>query len=299
MNPENLPVQGPVFLIEVDKIKPNPHQPRRHFDEEALRELAGSIREFGLLQPIVVTKLEKETETGTDVEYQLLAGERRWLASKMIGLDRIPAIIRSVDLDKERLEIAIIENVQRADLNPLEAARAYAKLQDEFRLTQREIAARIGKSRETVANTIRLLGLPNQMQEALSKGQLSESQARLLLSVADLAKQQALFEESLRGNVSVRDLRAKIRRIKGEDVADQSAENAAASAVDPEAVAVEKELEEYFGAPVRVERAGPNGKITITFHSPEELHGIVNKLLDKELAQTEEPPFYPSSETGA
>lgn len=281
MNPENLPVQGPVFLIEVEKIKPNPHQPRRYFDEEALKELANSIREFGLLQPIVVTKIEKETEIGTDVEYELLAGERRWLAAKLVGLERIPAVIRSVDLDKEKLEIAIIENVQRADLNPIEAARAYAKLQDQFRLTQREIAARIGKSREVVANTIRLLGLPNQMQEALSRGQLSESQARLLLSVGDIPKQQALFEEILLGNVSVRDLRAKIRKIKDEFSAEGAQETPPVPSDDPEAIAVQRELEEFFGARVKVEKLGATGKITITFHSPEELHGIVSKVLEK------------------
>src|SRR3989344_808909 len=138
MQENNLPIQGPVFLIEVDKISPNPQQPRRDFDETALQELAASIREFGILQPIVVTKLEKETELGTQIEYQLIAGERRWRASKMAGLERIPAIIKSVNLAKDRLELAIIENVQRENLNAIEAARAYARLQDEFGLTQRE-----------------------------------------------------------------------------------------------------------------------------------------------------------------
>jgi len=274
-------IQGPVFLIEVDRIKPNPHQPRRNFDEESLRELASSIREFGLLQPIVVTKLEQETEIGTAVEYQLIAGERRWLAAKMIGLERVPAIIRSIDLDKERLEMAIVENVQRADLNPVEAARAYAKLQDHFGLTQREIAARIGKSRETVANTVRLLNLPNTMQEAVGKGLISESQARLLLTVPDLAQQQTLFEELLRNNLSVRELKSKIRKIKGEEDVSGEAALEGARTPDPEALTVQKELEEYLGAKVKVERAGESGKITISFYSPEELHGIVNKVLEK------------------
>jgi len=275
-------IQGPIFLIEVDKIKPNPYQPRRNFDEEGLKELASSIREFGLLQPIVVTKLEQDTEIGTAVEYQLIAGERRWLASKMIGLERVPAIIRSIDLDKERLEMAIVENVQRADLNPVEAARAYAKLQDHFGLTQREIAARIGKSRETVANTVRLLNLPNAMQEAVGKGLISESQGRLLLTVPDLAQQQTLFEDLLRNNLSVRELKSKIRKIKGEkDVSEEEAALEGARMPDPEALTVQKELEEYLGAKVKVERAGATGKITISFYSPEELHGIVNKLLEK------------------
>lgn len=273
-------IQGPVFLIEVDKIKPNPFQPRRDFNEESLRELANSIREFGILQPIIVSKLEKDTEVGTQVEYQLIAGERRWLSAKMVGLERVPAIIRNVDLDKERLELAIVENVQRADLNPIEAARAYAKLQDHFRLTQREIASRIGKSRETVANTIRLLSLPNQMQEAVAKAQISESQARLLLTVADLAKQQSLFEDLLQNNVSVRELKSKIRRLKGEETIESDAQKEGVP--DPEAIMMEKELEEFLGAKVKVEKSGATGKITINFYSPEELHGIVNKLLPKE-----------------
>ncbi|HEY4475119.1 MAG TPA: ParB/RepB/Spo0J family partition protein [Candidatus Paceibacterota bacterium] len=279
----DLQIQGPIFLIEVEKIKPNPHQPRRNFNEESLRELATSIREFGILQPIVVTKLENETEAGTAVEYQLIAGERRWLAAKMIGLERVPAIIRSINLDKEKLEIAIIENVQRADLNPIEAARAYAKLQDQFGLTQREIAARIGKSRETVANTVRLLSLPNEIQEAVGRGALSESQARLLLTVADLAKQQSLFSDLLKNNLSVRELRSKIRNLNGEkkDAGAETELNAINQPEDHEVKAVQKELEEFLGARVKVERSGSSGKITIAFYSPEELNGIVNKLLEK------------------
>lgn len=285
----DLPIQGPVFLIEVDKIKPNPHQPRRDFNEEGLRELANSIREFGILQPIVVSKLEQETEIGTAVHYQLIAGERRWLAAKLVGLERVPAIVRNIDLDKERLELAIVENVQRADLNPIEAARAYAKLQDQFRLTQREIAARIGKSRETIANTMRLLGLPNQIQEAVAKGQISESQARLLLTVVEISHQQSLFQELLQSNMSVRELRSKIGRLK---VAPEPAEGEASRELpsqDPETIAVQRNLEEFLGAKVKVEKSGESGKITITFYSPEELHGIVNKLLEREIFP--EPPL--------
>lgn len=289
MNPENTPIQGPVFLIEVDKIKPNPHQPRRNFDEGALRELASSIGAFGILQPIVVTKIEKETEAGTQVEYQLIAGERRWLAAKIVGLERIPATIRSIDLEKERLELAIIENVQRENLDPIESARAYAKLQDQFGLTQREIASRIGKSREVIANSVRLLSLPQQMQDAISKGMISESQGRLLLMVTDLARQQTLFEEILKNSMSVRDLKARIQKIRGDIPSTAPAEAAAleSTAADPEAAMAQKELEEFLGAKVKVERAGASGKITITFYSPEEMQGIVNKLLEK----NPEPPL--------
>ncbi len=180
------PIEGEhIFHLEVEKIKPNPHQPRREFDEELLKDLAASIREFGLLQPIVVSKIEKETDTGTQVEYQLIAGERRLRAAKILGLERVPAIIRSIMKDTEKLEMAIVENLQRENLNAIETARAYAKLQDEFGLTQREVAARLGKSRETIANTLRLLSLPSEIKEAVAKNKINESQARLLLTIEE------------------------------------------------------------------------------------------------------------------
>lgn len=275
---ENIPIQGPIFLIETDRISPNPYQPRRDFDEESLKELANSVREFGILQPLVVTKIEKETEFGTQVEYQLIAGERRWRAAKIAGLERIPAIIKSINLERDRLEIAITENIQRADLNPIEAARAYAKLQDQFGLTQREIASRIGKSREAIANTVRLLNLPSQIQEALSKSQISESQGRLLLSVPDIVQQQSLFEDLLKNNLSVRELKSRIKKIQSpaEEIKSQSA------AVDPEAISLQKQLEEILGTKVKVEKTGDpptgGGKITINFYSPEELGEIIKKL---------------------
>ncbi len=275
-------IQGPVFLIEVDKIKPNPFQPRRYFDEEGIRELATSIREFGLLQPIVVTKVEKETEQGTHVEYVLIAGERRWLASKSLGLERVPAIIRNVELDRERLELAIIENVQRIDLNPVEAARAYARLQDEFKLTQREIAARIGKSREVVANTLRLLNLPSIVQEAIGKGLLGESQARLLLSIPEAKDQEMMFQEVLKHNFSVRELRARIEKLKPvvEPSTPPSQEAIVAAAPDPELDSMKTALEEFLGARVKLKRNGENGELSIEFYSKEELRGILQKILD-------------------
>ncbi len=276
----NPPVSGPVFLIEVYQIKPNPDQPRRDFNEEQLRELASSIREFGVLQPIIVTKIERETPTGTEVEYQLIAGERRLMASKLAGMERIPAIIRSVSLDKERLELAIIENIQRVNLNPIESARAYSRLQDEFKLTQREIAARVGKSREVIANGMRLLSLPQAIQDAVAEGKLSESQARLLLMIEDIPKQQALFEEIIRNNLSVREVKSKIAILKNE--AEKAMPHAGDMAqVDPETIALQRELEEALGAKVRVEKAGASGKITINFHSSEELYGLVQKLKEK------------------
>jgi ParB family chromosome partitioning protein len=276
----NPPISGPVFLIEVTQIKPNPNQPRRDFNEEQLRELANSIREFGVLQPIIVTKIERETPTGTEVEYLLIAGERRLMASKLAGLERIPAIIRNVSLDKERLELAIVENIQRVNLNPIESARAYSRLQDEFKLTQREIASRLGKSREVIANSMRLLGLPQAIQDAVAEGKLSESQARLLLMIEDIPKQQALFEEIIRNNLSVREVKSKIAILKNE--AEKAISQAGDTApVDPETIALQRELEEALGAKVKVEKAGASGKITINFHSAEEMYGLVQRLKEK------------------
>ncbi len=275
MEPNNPPIQGPVFLIEVEKISPNPQQPRRDFDETALKELAASIREFGILQPIVVTKIEQETEAGTQIQYQLIAGERRWRAAQLIGLERVPAIIRSANLAKDRLELAIIENVQRENLNPIEAARAYARLQDEFGLTQREISVRLGKSRESVANTIRLLSLPTAVQDAIAKHQMSESQGRLLLTVADPRQQQVLFEDLLRSAMSVRELRSRIQSVQS---AARPVIDGVGAPVDMELIGMQKELESALGAPVKVERSGATGKLIITFYSQEELRGILEKL---------------------
>jgi len=267
-----------IFLIEADKIKPNPHQPRRHFDEEALKELAASIREFGILQPLVIYKVEKETDFGADVEYQLIAGERRLMAAKMLGWERVPAIIRKINEKAEQLEMAVIENLQRANLNPIETARAYAKLQDQFGLTQREIGQRLGKSRETIANTLRLLNLPSEIQDALAKNQINESQARLLLIIDDQSQQQNLFKEILNNNLSVRELRQRVR--KGGDQKQQTSGKMPIT-IDPEIIGFQEKLTELLGADVKIDPPASrekSGKIVIAFYSPEEIQEIINKL---------------------
>lgn len=263
---------GPIFHIEADKIKPNPFQPRRNFDEESLKELAGSIREFGVLHPLSVTKIETPSEFGTSVEYQLIAGERRLIAAKMVGLERVPAIIRSVPTDRERLEISIIENIQREDLSPIETARAYAKLQDTFSLTQREIATRVGKSREVVANAIRLLNLPSHIQEAVGRKQINESQARLLLMVSDLKEQQNVFEDLIHNNLSVRELRSRIQ-------VNKSPAPAEAPQIDPETEQLEEWLREVLGTKVKLQKEGGGGKLIVNFYSQEELQAILARLV--------------------
>jgi len=284
--------QEPIFHIEVDKIKPNPYQPRKNFEPEALNELASSIREYGVLHPLVVTKIETTSSTGTEVEYLLISGERRLMASKLAGLERVPVIVKAAMSDRERLELAIIENIQRENLNPLETARAYVKLQEQFGLTQREIAIKVSKSRESVANTMRLLNLPTFAQDALSKGQINESQARLLLMVSDIKEQQAVFNDLVMNSLSVRELRNRIKRnppTGGEKRADSISFDSSSlmrPRIDPEITSLEEQLMEALGTKVKVQSEGEGGKLTINFYSKEELQGLIEKLAQKRMGQT-------------
>ncbi|MCX8015888.1 MAG: ParB/RepB/Spo0J family partition protein [Patescibacteria group bacterium] len=280
---ENLgPIKEAVYLIEVEKIKPNPYQPRKHFDDESLKELAESIREYGILQPLIVSRVEKETDFGRSVEYQLIAGERRLRAAQLLGLERVPAIIRPSLEERQKLEAAIIENIQRSDLNPLETARGFAKLADEFGLPQREIAERIGKSRAYVANMLRLLELPSEAQRALEEGKITESHARLLLSIQNPEKQRALLGEILSRKLTVRETEILTRRILemplGEFV--QKHQDVSISDLgDALEKEIERKLEEIFGTKVEVKKRGNKGKITINFFSEEELNEILKKLV--------------------
>ncbi len=260
-----------IFQIEVEKIKPNPFQPRHEFNDEELEGLAQSIREFGIIQPLVISKIIRETETGTDVEYQLIAGERRLRAAKLAGLERVPAIVRKVDTNRTKLEMALIENLQRHDLNPIESAKAYSRLQDEFGLTQKEIAIRVGKSREVVANTMRLLNLPSYIQEALIENKLNESQARTLVGIQSIEEQRRVFENILSQKLSVRAVKAEMQKME--------------PTADPELAYWQKRLEEGLGMPIKIQKHGGKGRVAIEFYSDEEWHGVLEKLLGPELEQ--------------
>jgi len=261
-----------VFYLEVEKIVPNPHQPRRNFDEEGIKGLAASIQEFGILQPLVVRRIEHDVPSGTAVDYELIAGERRLLAAKLAGLTSVPAIVRSVGSEREKLELAIIENIQREDLNPIEMARAFSRLQDEFRSTQREIAVRVGKSRETVANTLRLLDLPTEIQQAIEKRQITESHGRLLLTVSDPAMQQKLFRDVLERGFTTRELKSSLEGVVSPPPQRRKA------TISPELEAIQEQLSLNLGAPVSIKHSGRSGKITISFYSGEELRGILDRL---------------------
>lgn len=267
-----------IFHIEVEKIKPNPDQPRRNFDEAALQDLAHSIREFGLLQPLVVSKVEKETPDGIGVEYQLIAGERRLLAVKMLGLPSVPVIIRKVNLEREKLELAVIENIQRENLNPIEAARAFQRLQEEFRMTQREIAAKLGKSRETVANAVRLLDLPEYVQIAVQKGELSESHARFLIAIEDPGAQKRLFDDIIQNRLTTRDVKERVQQSGGAHARRGRPPKSEEAPLPPELQAMQESLSMDLGAPVTIHKGAQNGKITITFYSEEELANIMRRL---------------------
>src|SRR3989338_10137558 len=184
-----------VFLIDIDKIHPNPLQPRKEFDPQELKDLAASIREYGILQPLLVTKIGKETSTGRDVEYELIAGERRWRAARMVNLPRIPVVVRK-STTPEKLAISVIENIQRQNLNPIEEARAYENLRKKFGMSNPQIAQEVGKSVSMIGNMLAILKLPEEFQKALSEKKIHLSHAKFLLTLSsDPEKQRKLFDE--------------------------------------------------------------------------------------------------------
>ena len=281
------PIKEPVFWIDVNKIKSNPYQPRKHFDETALAELAESIKEYGILQPVVVSKVEQTTDTGSVVEYQLIAGERRLLAARKIGLEHVPAIVKENAEERGKLEMAIIENLQREELNSIEMARAYARLSDEFGLSQREISIRMGKSREAVANTIRLLQLPYEAQKAIEDKKISDSHARLMLRVTNPEKMRAVLAEILTKNLSVRETEAIVNRLQLLQPSHQVRRQRMMD-IDPAITELERSLETVFGKPVSVERMGKKGKISISFYSDEELRELIGRLIGQPLLTGQE-----------
>lgn len=250
-----------VWLIPLAEITPNPEQPRRNFNEAELKELAESIREHGVLQPILVS--EK-----SDGGYLLIAGERRYRASKLLNLPTIPALVKEFK-DEQKLEVALIENIQRSELNSLEEAFAYQRLTEEFGLTQEEVAAKVGKSRSAIANTIRLLTLPEEAQRALIDGKISTGQARALLGIDDQKSQLEMLQSMLGDKITVRDLERKVRERKSGTIRH-----------DPNVVYIEEELRGKLGTKVSVSKKGEVGAITIHFFSKDELEDIVRKILD-------------------
>src|SRR3989344_8939071 len=264
-----------IFWVEVDKIKPNPFQPRHEFDEVKLRDLSDSIRQYGVLQPLVVTRKELEKpDGGIFVEYELIAGERRLRASKMAGVIQVPVIIRAgADDDRTKLELAIIENLQREDLNPVDRAAAFKRLAEDFGFKHVEIAKKVGKSREYVSNSLRLLALPQEMIDALVRGEISEGHARPSLMLGDRPEEQVtLFREILLKRLNVREAEGIARRIAYDKVRKKD------RAIAPEIVEIEEELTEKLGTRVHIERKTIGGKITIDFFSSDDLQNLINLI---------------------
>jgi len=266
-----------IFLIEVEKIKPNPFQPRQEFNQERLRDLADSIKQYGVLQPLVVTRKEVERDDGSlFTEYELIAGERRWRASQLAGLRQVPAVIRTgAQSDKEKLEMAIIENLQREDLNPIERAQAFFRLVKEFSLTHVEVAKRVGRSREYVSNTIRILNLPQEMLDALATGKISEGHTRPLLMLTDRPEEQVtIFKEIILKKLNVRDTESIARRIAFDKV------RKVGTVVEPEIVELEEKLSEKYGNRVKVEKREKGGRVTVDWSSEEDLKRILRMMND-------------------
>lgn len=259
--------QSSIFWIEVDKIIPNPYQPRREFDEDRLKELSDSIRQYGVLQPLVVSRTQTVLDDGgVKVEYELIAGERRLRASKLAGLSQVPVVVRVGDDSRAKLEMAIIENLQREDLNAVERAQSFQRLSDEFKITFADVGRKVGKSREYVSNTVRILMLPQDVLDALSKGQITEGHTRPLLMLIDRpAEQMTLFKEMMVRKMTVREAEQIARRIAFEKVRKKD------FFMTPEVVDMEEKLAESLGTRVQIEPRERGGRIWIDYFSHEEL----------------------------
>ncbi|MGI6376237.1 MAG: ParB/RepB/Spo0J family partition protein [Anaerolineae bacterium] len=268
--PETPAQPGGLREASLDAIAPNPLQPRTHFDEAELQELAASIREMGLIQPLIVQAVP--VEAGQAERYQLITGERRWRASRLAGLERVPVVVKDVT-PQEMLELALVENIQRADLNPLEEATAYQQLADEFGLTQDRIADRVGRSRASVANTMRLLRLPEEIRAGLLTGEVSEGHARALLMLDDADEQMLAYRSVVRRALSVRQTEELVRRLQSPPL--QTGQRSRRSA---ETEALERRLREALGTKVDLFRSRKGGRVVIHFYSEEELQALLDRM---------------------
>lgn len=268
-----------IFWIETDKIKPNPYQPRRDFDEARLAELSESVRQYGILQPLTVSRVEIVKEDGgLMTEYELIAGERRLRAAKLAGVSQVPVIIRVGDTSLMKLELAILENLQREDLNAVDKARAFFRLANEFKFTHAEIAKKVGKSRESISNTLRLLTLPEDALNALSEGKISEGHTRPLLMLADHPEEQmVLLKEIIYKKLTVREAEKVSRKIAYDRIRKKE------YMPDPEIIELEEELQDKLGTRVHIERKDTGGQIKIDYFSTEDLRAILDQIKKGEI----------------
>lgn len=263
-----LPESG-IRQIPTTQISPNPRQPRARFDQEELKELAESIREHGVIQPLILTQGD------TAEQFTIIAGERRLMAAQLINLEEVPAIIRGAS-DQELVELALVENVQRADLSPLETAEAYRQLSEDFNLSHEVIAARVGKNRVTVTNTLRLLKLPDDVKQSLASGEISEGHARTLLALPSAEAQSAALKSIIKYDLNVRQTEELVRKLSGEKPRKRTARTP-----DPEIKAIEEQLRQRLGTRVNLYQKSKGGTLTIYYYSAEELDTILDLILSE------------------
>ena len=284
-----------IFWIDIDKIKPNPYQPRRDFDEVRLQDLADSIKQYGVLQPLTVSRVEKEKEDGGLVtEYELIAGERRLRAAMLAHVSQVPVIIRTGDTAIMKLELAIIENLQREDLNAVDRARAFFRLANEFKFTHNEIAKKMGRSREYVSNSLRILTLPEEILTGLRDEKITEGHTRPILMLADHPEEQmVLFKEIVYKKITVREAERLARKIAFDRVRKKE------FMPDPEIIELEEEFQEKLGTRVHIDRKELGGQIKIDYFSTEDLRAILDLIQksNSEKKPTEMMENYISSTT--
>jgi len=267
-----IPAEARVWQVPVDKLSPSQFQPRTHFEKEKLEELASSIKQNGILQPIVARKLPNG-------KFEIIAGERRWRAAQIAGLHEVPVLLKTME-NQAALEIAIIENIQREDLNPIEEAEAYQRLAQEFHLTQQQVAEKVGKDRATVANSMRLLALPQQIRQMVVQAEISAGHAKVLLSLANPAAQLELAKKISQQKLSVRQL----EKLVAAEAAGKSAESEASAKAPDHGVTqrliagLSEELQKVLGTKVSIDYLNSKGRISIQFYSDEELTQIVDRL---------------------
>ena len=264
--------ESKIWKVAIDKLQPGQFQPRKTFEKETLQELAQSIKENGILQPIIA----RRTASG---KLEIIAGERRWRASQLAGMHEVPVILRSFN-DKEALELAIVENIQREDLNAIEEAEGYSRLITEFKLSQQQVAEKVGRDRATVANAVRLLSLPLDVKEMIAKNELSVGHAKVLLSLSDPKKQSDLAKKVLKEKIAVRKLEKMVQALlKGQG--DEATENNFDSNVTQRLIdGLGDELQKILGTKVNIDYSNSKGKISIHFYSDDELTNMVDRLKD-------------------
>ena len=255
-----LPGEERISQIPVDKIKANPHQPRSNFDHESLEDLTNSIKEHGILQPLILAPAGNN--------YQVIAGERRWRAAQLLNLKTVPAVVREME-EQQKLELALVENIQRQDLNPIEEAVAFQRLIDEFSLTQEEVSRRVGKSRAAEANTLRLLSLPAAIQKALMSGKINFSAARIIAGLPP-AERLKFFEKIIKQDLTVRAAETHAKKISGK--------SRAGKAKDPNVAALEDKLQAALGTKVQIKKSGEAGQVIIEFYSAEDLQALARRI---------------------